>query len=160
MQTLSPLDSTYRHTPLTKPHSIRLLSLKPIPDESLTFELIETSLSHLPKYEALSYAWDAQRPECPILCNGKSQFVTANCRAALLRLRQPSERLLWLVYVFDSVEAFTDQGKGLIRYASIRPRKKSSVAKSLLWVRYTQRLVQSSYGLGNRLPNRRWQSNF
>ncbi|KAF2188348.1 hypothetical protein K469DRAFT_768996 [Zopfia rhizophila CBS 207.26] len=53
--------------------------------------LVETSLKSATRYSALSYAWDAQSPSCPIECYGGILNVTPNCQAALHRLRDKHE---------------------------------------------------------------------
>ncbi|CZR66453.1 uncharacterized protein PAC_16354 [Phialocephala subalpina] len=79
----------YRHLPLRNHDSIRLLRLSP----GLSFhgkihvKLSEVSLSNLPAYEALSYAWGAETPGSTVYCDGKELLVTENCVDALRQLR-------------------------------------------------------------------------
>lgn len=89
----------YKHKPLEGLRSIRLLNLAPSthddPELPLSCELTEVALDGKIVYEALSYSWDAQKLEFPIRCEGKELLITANCKAALLRLRSWSNRMLW-----------------------------------------------------------------
>lgn len=90
---------SYRHQPLAGARSIRLLKLLPQRhDRRLRVELVETPLDDSVAYEALSYVWgeDAQSPRRRIFCEDKTLPVTENCRAALLQLRTPETRILWI----------------------------------------------------------------
>ena len=76
---------------------MRLLNLAPSGGDILGCELLVVSLDKLPQYEALSYSWDAQVPTSNITCDGRALPITANCEAALRRLRRRSKtRLLWI----------------------------------------------------------------
>ncbi|KAF1955297.1 HET-domain-containing protein [Byssothecium circinans] len=83
---------------------IRLLILKPGNDsEYLECEIVHANLLDKPKYEALSYTWATESgddaPSSHIICS-KSKCVihiTANCEAALRRLRrQTARRTIWI----------------------------------------------------------------
>ena len=99
----------YKHRPLLQARSIRLLKLapsaQPNDDEArLECELTEVALdcdsgsnTNTPSYEALSYSWDAQVPEVPVLCNGRELLVTRNCNDAMRRLRALRAYDLWFV---------------------------------------------------------------
>jgi hypothetical protein len=82
---------------------IRLVTISAIPspsnDSVVRCTLHVVNLNAGAKYYALSYTWGApteygplttlgDRPECPILCNGKPLLVTANLHCFLLRARQ------------------------------------------------------------------------
>jgi hypothetical protein len=98
----------YRHVPLTKPGTIRLLRLLPHPtqDSPLQCQLLEYPLlepgeteqghdSHL--YEALSYVWGDPDGDHSISVDGHDLSVTANLHAALQHLRNRHlERVLWV----------------------------------------------------------------
>ncbi|CCM00849.1 uncharacterized protein FIBRA_02892 [Fibroporia radiculosa] len=87
------------HPPLQGARSIRVIRLEPAssPSSCLRCSLVEVSLDDLPEYSALSYAWDAQTPSCPIDCGGGVLSITPNCAAALRRLRhEQEERTLWI----------------------------------------------------------------
>ena len=91
------IDEKYHHVPIPDSISFRVLKLSPTAGITLNCEIITVSLVSPPSYEALSYAWDAQAPTHPITCNGKSLFITANCEAALRRLRPRFvPRTLWI----------------------------------------------------------------
>jgi len=99
----SKMTEPYQHPPLTSNRSIRLLKLAPAKrlDEPICCKLIEASLDEDPPsrlaYEALSYAWGSQHGDCKISCEGKTLLITANCEAALRKLRHKSERrTLWV----------------------------------------------------------------
>ena len=89
----------YRHTPLRDDRSIRVLHLLPSRDLSTTLhcKMKVVPLDNAPKYEALSYAWDSETPDRDIVCGNKPIRITANCAAALRRLRRCSKaRVLWI----------------------------------------------------------------
>ena len=89
----------YKHQPLKEARSIRLLKLATSTldahEAPLSCELAEVAIDSDPTYDALSYTWDAQKPEIPIKCNGEDMLVTQNCHAALLRLRRLQLCTLW-----------------------------------------------------------------
>jgi len=90
-----------QHSPLGSKRSIRVLELAPSKslDARIDCKLIETSVDEAPPrhaYEALSYTWGSQREDREI-CGGKTFLITANCEAALRRLRHKSvPRMLWV----------------------------------------------------------------
>lgn len=89
----------YKHRSLQNTRATRLLILKPavISTKPLRCELLEISLDTAPAYEAVSYAWESQRPSSSILCNGHHLAITANCEAALRRFRKARvARILWV----------------------------------------------------------------
>ena len=88
----------YQHKRLQSRRSIRVLELAPAKNVNAPIHcnLIETSLAEDPparlKYEALSYFWGSSHGDRQILCEGKTFLVTANCEAALRRLRNSTMR--------------------------------------------------------------------
>lgn len=53
--------------------------------------------SDAPRYEALSYTWEDQKPSQPLKCNGSELLVTPNVEAALKHLRPRFfRRQLWV----------------------------------------------------------------
>jgi hypothetical protein len=91
--------TAFKYSPLNCPQSIRLLLLKPsrLRDTPLQCHLMRFKLSALPRYEALSYTWEGQRPCRPISCNGSELLVTPNVEAALKQLRpRHFQRHLWI----------------------------------------------------------------
>ncbi|ETS74972.1 hypothetical protein PFICI_13456 [Pestalotiopsis fici W106-1] len=104
------MDSLYQHFPLD-PRSIRIIVLEPASDPSSDIQcgLHKASLDYVLDFEALSYTWDGQTPECPISCRTVENLndfpstpfstilVTQNCVDALRALRRQSgRRLLWI----------------------------------------------------------------
>jgi len=89
----------YQHVPLGTQRSIRVLRLAPSVkhDSQIRGQLVEVSLDSNPKYEALSYVWGPLQPECYIECHGSKLRISANCGAALRRLRyRCCLRNLWI----------------------------------------------------------------
>jgi hypothetical protein len=55
------------------------------------------SLNNNPKYECLSYSWDAQSPAHPITIPDGKLLITANCASALQQFRpKKGTRTLWI----------------------------------------------------------------
>lgn len=110
MATLISEEPYYRHQPLPDNRSIRVLHLQPASNRAAPIQCrIETvSLDQPPIYFALSYSWDAQTPSEPISIllsafhndlhpQCRLLKVTANCAAAMRRLRHPVEaRTIWI----------------------------------------------------------------
>lgn len=104
---------TYRSLDPTEDTATRILKLKPSANKQAELEcdLLHIPVTRLdrPKYEAISYTWDDQKPSKAhyILCgNGNENEkrrrlnVTRNSEAALRHLRlKDSERYLWLDFV-------------------------------------------------------------
>jgi hypothetical protein len=102
-QTVSIMTDVYQHRQLQPKRSIRVLELAPAKNLNAPIhcKLIETSLAEGPPAcltcEALSYAWGSPHGDRQILCEGKTLLVTANCDAALRRLRnKTNSRFLWI----------------------------------------------------------------
>ncbi|KAH7143537.1 heterokaryon incompatibility protein-domain-containing protein [Dactylonectria macrodidyma] len=93
----------YKYTPIGQAHSIRLLELQPATSwqSPLEVSLCEYSLHACPEFGALSYTWatedgDSSLSKC-LECGGGIIKITANCEAALVRLRQSEGvRILWV----------------------------------------------------------------
>jgi hypothetical protein len=79
-------------------HPIRLLYIRPSHDyyADLNVTLQHVDLLTEPDFKALSYVWGDPNITLPIFVNGKRFTVTANCHAALLRLREIGETCLWI----------------------------------------------------------------
>lgn len=88
----------YQHQPLKNTDSIRVIYLQPGQvEDDIKVELMEVSLANPPSYEALSYVWGSPTANSPISCHGKDLLVTANCTAAMRRLRnEKKRRVLWI----------------------------------------------------------------
>ncbi|KAI1422581.1 heterokaryon incompatibility protein-domain-containing protein [Xylaria sp. FL1777] len=89
----------YRHKSLDNNKAmIRLIRLLPSKDplSPVFCEIIHTSLSNAPVYDALSYTWGGQEAECVIFCGSKRLLVTNNLFLAIARLRLPDhDRFVW-----------------------------------------------------------------
>ena len=104
----------YRHTPLESKRSIRLVEIPPFKkdrhEQLSSLNIIQCSLDDDVHYEALSYAWDSPKPDTAIPCSGKHILVTANCEAALRRLRRKSRvRLVWIDAVCIDQDAILER---------------------------------------------------
>jgi len=100
----------FQYQPLN-PNEIRLLKPLSRSSNSLSFEIVQTSLLLNPRYAALSYTWGApyrntqeKETECPseftesITCNGMHVAVAQNLFNALAALTQVNvAELLWLM---------------------------------------------------------------
>jgi hypothetical protein len=79
-------------------HSTRLIHLQPSLDSAST---INCTLQHVnflsaSDFKALSYVWGDSSLTLPILIEDKPYQVTANCHAALRRLRELGESSIWI----------------------------------------------------------------
>ncbi|KAE9373094.1 HET-domain-containing protein [Stipitochalara longipes BDJ] len=92
----------YSWEALKHPDSIRLLNLHPSlsPCDEIMISIRESRLSVSPSYEAVSYCWATEDGDdsrnCTISCDGTLIFITRNCEAALKRIRNDKERILWV----------------------------------------------------------------
>ena len=88
------------HAPLPsdEENNIRLLELHQSSDASSQIRC-SIRVAHLmdePEYKALSYVWGDSNVTLPILVDEKEYYVTANCHAAIRRLREVGETTLWI----------------------------------------------------------------
>ncbi|KAH7159529.1 heterokaryon incompatibility protein-domain-containing protein [Dactylonectria estremocensis] len=93
----------YKYTPIQQAYSIRLLELQPTTSWKSPIEvsLREYDLDATPEFGALSYTWATEDGDSSLSkflnCGGGIINITANCEAALVRLRQADEvRVLWV----------------------------------------------------------------
>lgn len=90
----------YQYRPLNGPNTIRLVGIQPAvdPDQSLELSIFHACLDDSPRYGALSYEWNGERPWRLVDCNDSSSIlVTPNCYAALARLRHKTRiQVLWV----------------------------------------------------------------
>ncbi|KAL7899359.1 heterokaryon incompatibility domain-containing protein [Trichoderma sp. SZMC 28014] len=103
LNTTAAASSAYPGPALPTPNHIRLVSLQPGSDESITCELMVVELHSNISYEALSYTWgDPNRRQTIFIKSReherpKELLVTSNCVSALRRLRyQDRPRILWI----------------------------------------------------------------
>lgn len=77
--------------------NFRLLELLPgEANDALQCQLVETPLTDIPVYEALSYVWGDSTVTELLCCNGQNLPITTNLAQALRKLRFPTTtRLLW-----------------------------------------------------------------
>ena len=87
----------FEYTALKGPDSFRVLEVQPAAfSDTLKCTMSVHSLSNVPAYEALSYAWGEKKGHS-IDCDGKSLPIRENMCSALRRLRQPNTvRILWI----------------------------------------------------------------
>ncbi|KAI0975436.1 heterokaryon incompatibility protein-domain-containing protein [Xylaria arbuscula] len=91
--------SYYQHESLDDSRAtIRLIRLLPSRDplSPVFCEIVHSSLSNAPVYDALSYTWGGQEAECVIYCGSKRLLVTNNLFLAIARLRfTDDDRFIW-----------------------------------------------------------------
>lgn len=92
----------YRYKPLEGPDSIRLLVLAPCSeDRRLHCQLVHTTLSSCPAYEALSYVWGEPESGYGVFCEVGNfetiRKITPNLAGALYKLQCADRpRFLWV----------------------------------------------------------------
>jgi hypothetical protein len=90
----------YSHRPLSSPkRSIRVLNLLPALHIDAPLECRLQEFEEIPhkKYEALSYVWGSPKEDRSMRCENATILITANCEAALRRLRRRTRsRILWV----------------------------------------------------------------
>jgi len=102
--------SVYDRVQLTTPHSIRDINLSGAmkKDDPLLCGLVETSLDNPIPYRALSYTWGSETRDRPLIVadvvDGQVTTIghlqmTANCEAALRRLRPKSAKEVLHIWV-------------------------------------------------------------
>jgi hypothetical protein len=91
MQTLAPLDYP-KYSSLNHEWKIRILQLQPGGfEDDIECNLLQVDLRNPPTYAALSYVWGDPKSTDVVICNGQLTIVRANLKAALKRIRHPSE---------------------------------------------------------------------
>lgn len=94
MASMAPDVPIYHYGPLHR-EQIRLISLDPdersIPAIHLRHGNIDSE-----EYEAISYTWDNQQCDIPIMCDGCSLLVTRNCIRLLKRLAHRKCTSFWI----------------------------------------------------------------
>ncbi|PSR82879.1 heterokaryon incompatibility protein-domain-containing protein [Coniella lustricola] len=86
------------YSPLSGPRRTRVMKILPGSSSSMIrIDLSEMSVDNPPYYEALSYTWGGQLPDCTIECNKTRLKVTRNAEDAMRRLRsRHRSRYLWV----------------------------------------------------------------
>ncbi|EMC95424.1 hypothetical protein BAUCODRAFT_46876, partial [Baudoinia panamericana UAMH 10762] len=65
-------------------------------DRQLVCELRQVSLGSTPDYDAISYAWNGEKPTVPVICNGRTLLLTPSLHEALYTLyRMGQLRAVW-----------------------------------------------------------------
>lgn len=90
----------YVYSLLKNRRTIRLINLaSEVTAAGLFASLQELNLNHepLPSYSALSYCWEGQKADCPIICDNATLNITKNCHDAMLKLREVDKpAALWI----------------------------------------------------------------
>jgi hypothetical protein len=95
---------TYEYTRLNYElgQEVRLLTIKPgTADEAIRCDIITVNLKDKPKYDALSYTWatedgDSRLTGLVLCADGSTIQTTANCEAAIRRLRNFGVQRVWI----------------------------------------------------------------
>ncbi|KIW13888.1 hypothetical protein PV08_06669 [Exophiala spinifera] len=134
----------YKHKPLSPGRCTRVLLLHPNKDRTapIQISLLETALpedkEERAMYEALSYVWGAKTGDQKIDCDGSPLLVTANCLAALQRLRlDDTPRSLWIDAICIDQGAGTEKNHQLKLMGDIYSRAQ----RTLVWLGQDNGLV-------------------
>lgn len=92
--------SPYQYRPLQH-RQIRVLEIRKQKRLDGTHGITELYLRHVAlnkkaKYEAISYTWDGQTCDVPIVCDGQTLLVTPNCIRLLARLARRKCNRFWI----------------------------------------------------------------
>ena len=143
----------YVHSPLSETRSIRIIQLLPAKSSTwpIACGLEEASLDAKPEYTALSYAWDGQQLDCPIVCSGRRLLVTRNCQAALRQLRHSTDFLhLWI----DSICIDQTSGDERSQQVALMGEIYKSAHQVIVWLglldERTERAMQCIEELGTK----------
>src|ERR1700760_4988968 len=115
------IDSLYNYVSLPGEDYIRIIHLQP-GDESdtLACNLLVHSLSDVPEYEALSYAWGNPHKDHSIICEGNSLLITPSLHDALTHLRyRDVPRLLWADAICINQADYDEKGSQVAIMAQI-----------------------------------------
>ncbi|KAK5123552.1 hypothetical protein LTR85_002590 [Meristemomyces frigidus] len=95
---MTTIHKAYRARLNAERREIRILTLHPgTPPSPIRCSLSVHSLSDLPTYDALSYAWGDANIRRGIVVDGEQLRVTRNLEVALWHLRDPNEnRIMWI----------------------------------------------------------------
>ena len=92
--------SSFSYSPLDpQKREIRLIRILPGTGLSahVHCDLFKVTLNSAPRYEALSYTWDAPEPTGSLTVHGVKIAIRKNLEVALKHLRQPhTERIFWI----------------------------------------------------------------
>ncbi|PMD29117.1 HET-domain-containing protein [Hyaloscypha variabilis F] len=119
----------FAYPSLTKDNKTRLLILEPGSfDDELKCRLKSVDQLDEHNYEALSYYWGQRPGTITEMSSGQHIHITANCEAALRRLRLQNEsRLLWVDAVCINQSDKAERSRQVeIMKRSIRVRTESS----------------------------------
>jgi hypothetical protein len=125
--------SLYTGSKLKQKHQeIRLLTLFPGDhDHFIRCSLTTIQLHHLPKYEALSYAWGDANDRKDILVNGRSVSITRNLHVALMQLRCTDKpRTLWIDAIYIDQNNIPERNQQVELMGQVY----QSAAQVLIWL--------------------------
>ena len=143
------MQNPYRHIPLERPRSIRVLELQPAPNAiaPIICKLRPLSLDDYPQwdadYTALSYTWGGQTPILEIECDGHAMLITPNCDAAIRSLRSATEiQVLWIdsICIDQSREAVVERNGQVALMGEIY----KSAAKVVIWLGQSNERVEAA----------------
>ncbi|KAH6989738.1 heterokaryon incompatibility protein-domain-containing protein [Ilyonectria sp. MPI-CAGE-AT-0026] len=91
------LNTTYKHTPITAPRTIRLMHVYPGSEsDAVQISLITTALDAAPDFESISYCWGDAQDQHQLTCNGATLSITNSLFTGLVRFRHAHQpRVLW-----------------------------------------------------------------
>ncbi|TVY14775.1 Heterokaryon incompatibility protein 6, OR allele [Lachnellula arida] len=138
MESRSETAAEFIHSPLDEhtadSHPIRLLHLQPseayYSPITCTIEHVDLRSMPRPRFKALSYAWGDANIKLPIQIEGRPYYVAANCHAALLRLREVGETVIWIDAI--CINQLDDDEKSV--QISMMADVYSSAAEVIVWL--------------------------
>jgi Heterokaryon incompatibility protein (HET) len=125
----------YEYVNLSHAGAIRVLRLSPSESDTapLVCSIEEVILDYSPRFEALSYAWDDEKGNGYVNCNGAVLRVSKNCEAALRRIRiqqGQTPKRLWVDAICINQGALAEKARQLAMMGEIYKK----AARVIVWL--------------------------
>ncbi|KAH7014782.1 heterokaryon incompatibility protein-domain-containing protein [Ilyonectria destructans] len=136
------LNTTYKHTAITAPRTIRLMHVHPGSEsDDVHVSLVTTALDAAPDFESISYCWGDAQDQRQLTCNGATLSITNSLFTGLVRFRHPHQpRVLWA----DAVCINQVDPAEKNRQVMLMPHIYSQATHVLIWLGITDDPVYGS----------------
>lgn len=125
-----PTATNQRYAPISG-GEFRLIRIDVLSDVRLYCTLETSKLENAPDYVGLSYAWDRDASDVPIIYNNRSQHISRHLHDAVSSIVQKGEdRLLWI----DQICIDQDNKEERSRQVSLMAQIYSKATKTYIWL--------------------------